>query len=425
MILNRYPPFRDSFPKLKGSSSMQIHKDTRYWVSNEISIHFDSNRHVYFRTPKGELTGDYIGLPILSAFVSPCSIEEAVKKLTPIVSGIEEWKIMTGAIMSLIEAGILVNEENNGQIKAGNESIGGFDFPSLHVKMLNDRERTGAYIAAIRETVRPGDIAVDLGTGTGILAIAAAQAGAAHVYAIESGEIMADIARKNVFQNGLQEKVTVIQGWSTKIELPHKADVLISEIIGNEPLGEHVIRYTTDAFHRWMKPDARLIPSNLRVFALPVEAPADIFETLCFTENLVAEWQKWYGINFNGCLAGKYPPLLRNFIKPDIAQKLRPLALPINLTSFDLKYLNSWRPDFFSLHIQNKGRLDGILVFFELQLGNQTSFNSAPHSITSRTFSWKYPLYIFPSPREVNPGDSFRIKYDPTSVGNYLTVESV
>ena len=233
-----------------------------YWLSTGVKIHFDSNRNIYFKTKEEEFQGDYLGLPILSAFGMPTSIGEAVRKLSTAMRGKEEWKILTAAIKSLVEAGILVKEEENGAKVVVHGILGDFDYPYIHIKMLNDSERTGNYVAAIRESVRPGDIVVDLGTGTGVLAIAAAQAGAAHVYAVESGEMMAQIARENVARNGFQDKITVLQGWSTHIDLPQKADILISEIIGNEPLGEHVIGYTTDAVQRWLKPDARLLPSK-------------------------------------------------------------------------------------------------------------------------------------------------------------------
>jgi predicted RNA methylase len=53
----------------------------------------------------------------------------------------------------------------------------------LHGVMLDDRGRTASFIEALRATIRPGDVVVDVGTGIGVVAVAAAQAGARHVYA--------------------------------------------------------------------------------------------------------------------------------------------------------------------------------------------------------------------------------------------------
>ena len=65
----------------------------------------------------------------------------------------------------------------------------GFGCLEPHIDMLADQRRTSRYLAAIRRAVRSDDVVLDLGTGTGILAIAAAQAGARRVFAIERSGI--------------------------------------------------------------------------------------------------------------------------------------------------------------------------------------------------------------------------------------------
>lgn len=60
-----------------------------------------------------------------------------------------------------------------------------------------DAHRTDLFARAIAESVRPGDIVVDLGTGFGLLALLAARAGASRVYAIEQGEYLPLASCKN------------------------------------------------------------------------------------------------------------------------------------------------------------------------------------------------------------------------------------
>ncbi|GER30599.1 protein arginine n-methyltransferase [Striga asiatica] len=106
--------------------------------------------------------------------------------------------------------------------------------------MLQDYVRTGSYYAAVLENrVDFTDrVVVDVGAGSGILSLFAAQAGAKHVYAVEASE-MADYARKLIAGNpSLSQRITVIKGKVEEVELPEKADILISEPMGmlNFPL---------------------------------------------------------------------------------------------------------------------------------------------------------------------------------------------
>src|SRR5439155_3036542 len=121
------------------------------------------------------------GLTILDAFAKPTSLAEALKRLHSRLAGAQDWVDLTGAIVQLHKAGVLQAETPiNPTLPV---EPWRYDSLAIHVKMLNDRRRTSQFLTSIREVVRPGDVVVDLGTGTGILAVAAARAGARHVYA--------------------------------------------------------------------------------------------------------------------------------------------------------------------------------------------------------------------------------------------------
>src|SRR5689334_21903778 len=103
---------------------------------------------------------------------------------------------------------------------------------SQHRSLLEDGVRTDAFATAIARIVRPDDVVLDLGSGTGMLAILACRAGARRVFAVERGHI-ADVAAMLVEANGCADRVEVLYARSQDVELPERATVLITETLGN------------------------------------------------------------------------------------------------------------------------------------------------------------------------------------------------
>lgn len=67
-------------------------------------------------------------------------------------------------------------------------------------------------LEALEELVQPGVQVLDLGSGSGILAIGAAKLGAGHVLALDIDNVAVEAAHMNVEQNGVADKITVQQG---------------------------------------------------------------------------------------------------------------------------------------------------------------------------------------------------------------------
>jgi predicted RNA methylase len=103
----------------------------------------------------------------------------------------------------------------------------GSDFP---YQCLIDTRRTEAFRAAILATVRPGDVVLDAGSGSGILSFFAADAGARTVLAVEIEPYLAECLRRSVRANGLSDTIEVICGDIRAVELP-SVDVFIGEMI--------------------------------------------------------------------------------------------------------------------------------------------------------------------------------------------------
>ena len=136
----------------------------------------------------------------------------------------------------------------------------------VHRTMICDRVRTGAFRRAIDSVVRPGDIVLDVGAGSGILSVFAARAGAARVYAVERTSA-AVLARELAAANGVAEIVRVIHGDVTDVELPERVDVIVSEWLGGFGIDEGMLVPVIVARDRWLKPGGVMIPRLVMAWA--------------------------------------------------------------------------------------------------------------------------------------------------------------
>ena len=132
----------------------------------------------------------------------------------------------------------------------------------VHRTMICDRVRTEAFRRAIDAVVRPGDVVLDVGAGTGILSLFAARAGAARVYAVEQTTV-AVLAHELAAANGAADIVEVIQGDIMDVELPERVDVIVSEWLGGFGIDEGMLVPVIAARDRWLKPGGTMIPDSV------------------------------------------------------------------------------------------------------------------------------------------------------------------
>ena len=137
-----------------------------------------------------------------------------------------------------------------------------------HEEMLSDSVRVGAYHRAIHAAVKPGDVVLDLGTGTGLLAFMAAKAGASKVYAVEHSdfiEVAKELAKANGFTN-----IEFVQANSREFTPSENVDVVLHEQMGDELFNENMIENLIDLRDRVLAPGGRILPSKFRLYAEPV-----------------------------------------------------------------------------------------------------------------------------------------------------------
>ncbi|WP_285712797.1 50S ribosomal protein L11 methyltransferase [Erythrobacter oryzae] len=152
--------------------------------------------------------------------------------------------------------------------------------PEFHIRMLHDRRRNAAYRAAI-ERMAPGRRVLDIGTGSGLLAMMAARAGAERVYACEENAMLAAAARKVIAANGLAERITVFDRHSGQLDrmrdLDGGVDLVVSEVFDHGVVGEGVLASLAHARAELAVPGALFLPekASLMVALAEFAAPAD------------------------------------------------------------------------------------------------------------------------------------------------------
>ncbi|CAN0025645.1 unnamed protein product, partial [Ectocarpus sp. 12 AP-2014] len=172
------------------------------------------------------------------------------------------------------------------------ENIKSLAVDRWHFRMLNHSARNEAYSRAIQRAVtdaaaaaagrnsEAGVTVLDIGTGTGILAVLAARAGASHVYACEVNSVLCDVAREVLERNGVADRVTVIHKSSGAlqpgVDLPEGGvDVIVTELVDSGLLGEKIIPVLTDARARGLLArGGRVVPEGACVYAAILESDA-------------------------------------------------------------------------------------------------------------------------------------------------------
>jgi len=162
----------------------------------------------------------------------------------------------------------------------------------VHRGLLQDTVRTNAFREAIRRSVTQHSVVLDLGTGSGILSFFACEAGARRVFAVD-GTHSADLASFLSRHLRFADRIQIIHDRSTNIELPERANVLVTETLGAFGFNEQILSSVIDARARLLTADAVIIPRHIDLYLAPVD-DASIYK------QRVSWWkEKPYGFDFS------------------------------------------------------------------------------------------------------------------------------
>jgi SAM-dependent methyltransferase len=342
--------------------------------------------------PARELDADTV--PILQAFAGGRTAAEAAAALeADFAIDAEEFAVV---VADLVAAELLV--------PAGGDAVAPAPSPAeafaawSHFYMIKDASRVRAYRDAIARHVR-GKRVLEIGCGTGILSVFAAQSGAREVVAIEQGSI-ADVAAEVFRANGCADRIELRRANSMDVVLERPCEVLIHELLGDQAIDENMLPLLADARERLLTPDAVLIPRAVRVCCVGLEAEDEgPFKHPSALRAELGGLGARYGVAlapFEARLGRRSRHLAFSPLRqPDGPPLPRRLGRECTLLDLDLRAdpQGALRDHDALLPIDRDGRLGGLLVYFRAELDDETELSNAPDRPAT---SWMWNVRLLP-----------------------------
>lgn len=281
--------------------------------------------------------------------------------------------------------------------------------PSWHFEIVRDVARNNAYESALRRRCAVGGRVLDIGTGSGLLAMLALRAGASRVFGCESSKVMAEIAKAIVTLNGFESQIEIIARHSADLEpdrdLGGKVDVVVSEIVSNNLLGQGVLPVIRDVVNRCLRPGGRVIPARATVKI----ALANYTGPKAVPVTTVAG----FDLSPLNQLAGQARPLSVG----DPALELQ----SHDASAFEFDFESGRSPGRRQTVVgleSNGGRVNGVAQWISLALDEDTHYENRPG--LGRISCWSVLFYPFSEARFLERGRILRIHASHDSTTLYL-----
>lgn len=249
---------------------------------------------------------------------------------------------------------------------------------------LIDKKRTKFFKRSIFNTVKKNDVVVDVGTGTGILALFAADAGAKKVYVVEIDRRCAATLKENIKKNGYEDIIEVIYGDALRVKLPEKVDVIICEMISTGlieelqiPVMNHILKFGK---------------KNTKVFLSRYNSYVD----------LVSQNTKFYGHKLD-IFRFDYPGIPEtNSIS--FSNKIEYLSVDFSKKNKEEKIDKKIR-----LKIIKNGKINGVRISGQTVFFDKSIFNCSS--------AYSFPLILPIQDIKVKKGDEFDVNLSYTLCG--------
>jgi len=248
---------------------------------------------------------------------------------------------------------------------------------------------------------------LDIGSGTGLLAMMAARGGAAKVTSMEMVPAVAAVARQIVAMNGYSHIVNVITGRSDEVPqemLGGRADIMVSELVDDHLIGDGILMSHADARRRLLVPSPTVIPWGGRLLAIPIQlrlpTPAGVTMnaiTAQRTEQVILT-RPYHSFKLQRCPPSDY----------------KILADPIQLFDFDWgsgpidTLANSRESPPTPFTFKASGIFNAMAIIFTMQMDDlpEGDYSGGLDNLDTH---WDQPIRFLPIELRVNKGETLKL----------------
>jgi len=265
-----------------------------------------------------------------------------------------------------------------------------------HARYLRDTQKLAAYGRALTQLVKPTDVVLDLGAGTGLLGLLAARAGAAKVYLLDGGPILG-VAEEVAIRNGLGDRVVAVRALSQEVVLPEPVDLVVCDQIGGFVYDAGVLDYFADARSRLLRPGGHLVPGAFTLRCAPVNAPGprrevDVWATRPADLDLGAVHDRAINTEWR--------------VEADDVRTLTDAQTVGRLPAWSTERLTAE----LSFTFDRPDTVDGLLGWFDADLAPGVTLSNDPNA-ADRMDRW-CNFYPLTAPCEVAAGDTLEVSLD-------------
>jgi len=268
----------------------------------------------------------------------------------------------------------------------------------IHEEMLKDEVRTLSYRNAIcnNKHLFKDKIVLDVGCGTGILSMFAAQAGAKMVIGIDCSEILLQ-AQQIIKDNGFEKVITLIKGKVEEVTLPvQHVDIIISEWMGYFLLYESMLTTVIFARDKWLAPGGLIFPDKATLYLTAIEDSE-------YKEDKINFWKNVYGFNMQ-CIrniAMKEP--LVDVVEPHMLVTNSVPVLRIDISKVvkeDLTFTSQ-----FKLTASRNDYIHAVVAYFDIEFSKchkPVYFSTGPRA---RYTHWKQSVFYLEDVLSINQNE--------------------